>query len=223
MSDTAPVLLVHGLASSFEHNWKVPGWVDLLEAEGREMIGVDLPGHGPHPADPATTDPIDVIADAISGYDQVDAVGFSMGAQLLLRLAGREPQRFAKLITIGVGNGVVDPDAGSGIRADRFLDETSEDAVSQLFLRMLKSAGNDAASVRGFLDYGRQHPGGRAQVERIACPTLVLIGDKDFAAPADKLAAAIPGAALVTLRGVDHFSAVNDFACLDAALRFLAE
>lgn len=223
MSDTAPVLLVHGLASSFEHNWKIPGWVDLLEAEGREVIGVDLPGHGPHPADPTTTDPVQVISDAIAGYDRVDAVGFSMGAQLLLRLAGREPDRFAKLVTIGVGNGVVDPDAGAGMRADSFLDDQSENAISQLFVRMLKSAGNDLDSVRAFLDYGRAHPAGPAQVQRIHCPTLVLIGDRDFAAPADKLAAAIPGATLINLRGVDHFSAVNDFTCLDAVLRFLAD
>lgn len=223
MSDTAPVLLVHGLASSFEHNWKVPGWVDLLEAEGREVIGVDLPGHGANGADPATTDPIEVVADAIAGYDTVDAVGFSMGAHLLLRLAGREPDRFAKLVTIGVGNGVVNPDAGAGMRAEAVLDDTSEEAVSQLFMRMLKSAGNDLDRVRGFLDYGRAHPAGPAQVQRIHCPTLVVIGDKDFAAPADQLAAAIPGATLITLRGVDHFSAVNDFACLDAVLRFLAE
>ncbi|MDR1998815.1 MAG: alpha/beta hydrolase, partial [Frankiaceae bacterium] len=198
MSDTAPVLLVHGLASSFEHNWKIPGWVDLLEAEGRQVIGVDLPGHGPHPADPSATDPIAVIADAIAGHDRVDAVGFSMGAHLLLRLAGREPARFAKLVTIGVGNAVVDPDGGgggagsSGMRAEAFLDDTSEDAVSQLFMRMLRSAGNDLEQVRGFLAYARAHPAEPARVRDIACPALVVIGDQDFAAPADQLAAAIP-------------------------------
>ncbi|MBW8827332.1 MAG: alpha/beta fold hydrolase, partial [Acidobacteria bacterium] len=50
-----PVLLVHGLASSFELNWREFGWVDLLADAGREVIGVDLLGHGtapkPHDAD----------------------------------------------------------------------------------------------------------------------------------------------------------------------------
>ena len=50
-----PVLLVHGFASSAEHNWRQPGWLDLLADCGRETIAVDLPGHGraPRPADPA--------------------------------------------------------------------------------------------------------------------------------------------------------------------------
>ena len=50
-----PVVLVHGFASSFERNWREPGWVDLLEEEGRSVIGVDLLGHGQaaKPADPA--------------------------------------------------------------------------------------------------------------------------------------------------------------------------
>src|SRR5690348_1595714 len=53
-----PVLLVHGFASSAEHNWRQPGWLDLLADCGRETIAVDLPGHGtgsstgPRPADP---------------------------------------------------------------------------------------------------------------------------------------------------------------------------
>src|SRR5260370_26842131 len=41
-----PVLLVHGFASSAEHNWRRPGWLDLLADLGRETIAVDLPGHG---------------------------------------------------------------------------------------------------------------------------------------------------------------------------------
>ena len=50
-----PVVLVHGIASSFERNWRQPGWVDLLEEGGRSVIPVDLPGHGeaPKPHDPA--------------------------------------------------------------------------------------------------------------------------------------------------------------------------
>ena len=222
MSDTAPVLLVHGLASNFEHNWRGPGWVDLLEAEGREVIAVDLPGHGANPADPATTDPVEHVAAAISGYDTVDAVGFSAGAATLLRVAAKDPGRFGKLVTIGIGNGTVappDPDAGPGV-ASRLLDG-SDDVLSQMFLRMLQSAGNDLEQVRGFVENGglsRREP---LDLSRITCPTLVVIGDRDFAAPADELAAALPNSALVNLRGVDHFNAVNDFACIDAVLRFL--
>ena len=34
------------------------------------------------------------------------AVGFSLGAQLLLRLAAREPKRFRRLVVIGAGANV---------------------------------------------------------------------------------------------------------------------
>src|SRR4029077_8526920 len=37
---------VHGVASSAEHNWRQPGWLDLLADCGRETIAVDLPAHG---------------------------------------------------------------------------------------------------------------------------------------------------------------------------------
>ena len=44
--DDVPVVLVHGFASSYERNWREPGWADLLRDEGRQVIGVDLLGHG---------------------------------------------------------------------------------------------------------------------------------------------------------------------------------
>jgi pimeloyl-ACP methyl ester carboxylesterase len=78
-SQDPPVLLVHGFASSAEHNWRQPGWLDLLADCGRETIAVDLPGHGtaPKPADPG--DP--------AGYQGVEAHVAALIAFL------RRPQR----------------------------------------------------------------------------------------------------------------------------------
>ena len=56
---------------------------------------------------------------------------------------------------------------------------------------------------------------------KIGCPTLVIIGDRDFAGPAEPLVDAIPGAQLRVLPGVDHFRATSEFACIDAALDFV--
>ena len=52
---TQPVVLVHGLGSSFEHGWRSTGWIDLLADADRPVIGVDLLGHGTAetPHDPA--------------------------------------------------------------------------------------------------------------------------------------------------------------------------
>jgi pimeloyl-ACP methyl ester carboxylesterase len=61
----------------------------------------------------------------------------------------------------------------------------------------------------------------REELERVTCPVLVIMGDRDFAGPPDPLVVALPDARLVTLPGVDHFQATRDFRCIDAALEFL--
>ena len=50
---------------------------------------------------------------------------------------------------------------------------------------------------------------------------LVVLGDRDFAGPADPLVEALPDATFRPLRGVDHFATPKDFGFLDAALGFL--
>src|SRR6266550_2973137 len=105
-----PVLLVHGFASSAEHNWRQPGWLDLLADCGRETIAVDLPGHGtvspagPKPADPAGYQEVEAhVAASVEGREPVDAIGFSAGAHVLLRLAADQPGLFRRLAD-GLGN-----------------------------------------------------------------------------------------------------------------------
>src|SRR6266566_4978502 len=41
-----PIVLVHGFASSFERNWKNPGWVQFLTGHGYQIVGIDVRGHG---------------------------------------------------------------------------------------------------------------------------------------------------------------------------------
>ena len=63
LADRAPgpdpaVLLVHGFASSAEHNWRQPGWLDLLAEAGRETIAVDLLGIGARALERGDPEPI---------------------------------------------------------------------------------------------------------------------------------------------------------------------
>ena len=90
-----PVVLVHGWGGSYARTWQQPGWQALLEDAGREVIGVDLLGHGsaPKPHEPeAYADMTTRIVEA-AGDGAIDAVGFSLGAITLLELACREPAR----------------------------------------------------------------------------------------------------------------------------------
>ena len=53
-----PVVLVHGWGGSFAATWQRSGFTDLLADAGREVIGIDLLGHGtaPKPHDPEAYD-----------------------------------------------------------------------------------------------------------------------------------------------------------------------
>ncbi|MGE0306326.1 MAG: alpha/beta fold hydrolase, partial [Acidimicrobiia bacterium] len=110
-----PVVMVHGWGGSFKRTWQEPGWEALLQDGGREVIGVDLLGHGtndkPHDVE-SYLDLTPAITAAIAGHDQIDAVGFSMGAMTLLALACREPDRFGRLVLCGVGSNVLEEREG---------------------------------------------------------------------------------------------------------------
>jgi pimeloyl-ACP methyl ester carboxylesterase len=49
-----PVVLVHGLTSSIDRNWRLPGIIDALLGAGRRVVALDCRGHGesekPHEA-----------------------------------------------------------------------------------------------------------------------------------------------------------------------------
>jgi pimeloyl-ACP methyl ester carboxylesterase len=220
-----PVLLVHGFASSFERNWREPGWVDLLQDEGRQVIGVDLLGHGEaeKPHDPAAYAELEQhILRALPPDGPVDAIGFSLGAQLLLRAAAAHPARFHRVVVGGVGDSVFrDGDPESTARAvETGTTSDGDPAAAQAFGRFARAAGNDPAALAACL----RRPTKRldaSELSSLELPVLVVLGDKDFAGPADDLLAALPDARFIGLHGGDHFGTPKDFRFIDAALSFL--
>jgi pimeloyl-ACP methyl ester carboxylesterase len=218
-----PVLLVHGFASSAEHNWRHPGWLDLLADCGRETIAIDLPGHGtaPKPADPAGYQGVEAhVAAAVEGRGPLDAIGFSAGAHVLLRLAADQPGTFRRLALLGIGRGVLEPADPESIVAALTSEPDPENVTDMVFRRLADGLGNDRAALIAFLRRP-QRPLTPADLARVAAQVLVVLGDQDPAAPGDGLVAALPDARLVTLRGVDHFGTPADVRCMQAVLGFL--
>jgi pimeloyl-ACP methyl ester carboxylesterase len=220
-----PVLLVHGWGGSFTSTWERNGFTALLGDAGREVIGVDLLGHGraPKPHDPAayadlTTRIVEALPD-----EPVDAIGFSLGALTLLRLATRTPERFHRIVLAGIGRNVFDRDDGG---AKRILDGIEgradpDDNIARLFAQYAHQAGNDVEALAAVLRRPAPPDLTPADLARIHCPVLVACGDRDFVYPADELVAAIPTATGATLRNVDHFATPESFDFIDATLEFL--
>ena len=220
-----PVLMVHGFASSFERNWREPGWVDVLQEEGHQVIGVDLLGHGdaPKPTEPEAYQDIHVgVENAIPAETVVDAVGFSMGGQLLLRVASRSPHRFRRIAVGGVGDSLFSDSsseqAAAAIESGRSGESDHE--ATGAFARFAQAPGNDPAALAACMRRARE-PVTEDELAQIQVPVLVVLGDRDFAGPADRLMAALPQGRLVKLSGADHFGTPKDFRFIDAVVEFL--
>lgn len=220
-----PVVLVHGWGGSFATTWERSGFTALLADAGRRVIGVDLLGHGtaPKPHDveayaDLTTRVIDALPD-----EPVDAIGFSLGAMTLLRLASRQPHRFRKLVLAGIGRNVFEHDAESVRRIVEAVEGSgdSDDNRARLFAQYASDPTNDALALAAVLRRPPGPPPTDAELAAITCPVLVVVGDGDFVQPADRLVAALPDATYRELRRTDHFATPESFAFVDAALEFI--
>jgi len=219
-----PVVLVHGWGGSFATTWQDNGFTELLRDAGREVIGVDLLGHGtaPKPHDPAAYDDLTVrVADALPDQP-ADAIGFSLGAITLLHLAMRQPHRFNRLVLAGIGSSLFDTDDSRRQRIVAALEGRGDpdDNLSRMFVQYASQPGNDLAALTAVMRR-RGVPVQPDMLAVVTCPTLVVIGDRDFSGPGEPLADALPNATLRTLRNVDHFATTEAFGFIDATLDFL--
>src|SRR5262249_8101705 len=168
-------MLVHGFASSFERNWREPGWADLLEEEGRPVIGVDLPGHGEadKPTDPAAYAALEesVIA-ALPPAGQVDAVGFSLGAQVLLRAASAAPGRGGGGGGAGARPGAAREPVARAVETGQAAEEAGPAAAALAHFAM--APGNDRAALAACLRRPRA-PLTEAEVAAVRVPVQVVL------------------------------------------------
>jgi len=217
----APVVLLHGFGSTFDNNWVQTGWVDILADVGCTVPPIDLPGHGgsARSTDPAAYRSVEAdIAERLP--ERSSAVGFSAGAQILLRIAVADPGRFDRLVLLGVGDNVFEGVDNASLADALEAGAGPEDVTARVFTRLAGSTGNDPRALAAYL---RRTPP-RLVPEDLAvvtCPVLVVLGTEDFVPSADRLVEALPSATLVPVAGVDHFATPSEFAVIDATMRFL--
>jgi pimeloyl-ACP methyl ester carboxylesterase len=102
--DGEPLLVLHGGLGSIDMFGPSPA----LLAAGRQVIAVDLHGHGRTPLGDRPISLIDMGDDmavllARLGYRQVDALGYSMGGGVAFRLAVQHPELVRRLCLVSTG------------------------------------------------------------------------------------------------------------------------
>lgn len=217
-------VLAHGFTQT-ARSWDVVA--DLLTAERPEadIVAVDLPGHGDAP--PPSDDDLWASARRLVDTGGVGAyVGYSMGGRVALHAALAHPDAVERLVLIGATAGIDDPaDRTARRRADErlaehileigvdaFIDEwlTNElfagltDATAQRTDRLRNAAAGLAASLRS-TGTGTQEPLWD-RLPEIDIPVLLLAGadDHKFTALAERMAAALPQATVVTIPHAGH-------------------
>ena len=220
-----PVVLVHGFATSSRRTWADLGWIELLRESGREVLAPDILGHGeaPAPHDPAAYADLEGWLAELLPPGPLDAIGFSLGARLLLDIAAGEPGRFRRLVAAGVGerNFDDDPDRRRRIAEAITAPRPPENPGLAHFHALAGAPGNDRKALAACV-LGCEPALDRARLGEVGCPVLVVLGDRDSYGPPDGLVAALPDATLRTLRGVDHFATPKSFDFLDAALNWIS-
>lgn len=221
-----PIILLHGLFSSGEMNWRRYGAAAEIASAGYRVIMPDFRAHGHSaaPHEPAAYPP-DVLAMDIEaliaqlGLTDFDIAGYSMGARALVRLLARGLKP-GKAIISGMGLQGLTDGADRAAFFMKILDNPegwpvgSRESYVSAFMKQNKV---DTMAVSLLLK--SQLGTSLETISAMAVRTLVLCGREDQdngSAPA--LALELPNAALVEIAG-NHMSAVTkpDFGTAIAA------
>ena len=219
-----PLVLVHGLGTHLGL-WKH----QTAEFSSHyRLITLDLRGFGrsSKPSAPGSYS-VEVLAEDVAGVirklglSEVQLLGASMGGFIAQLIGLEHPELVRSLILCHTGPRMSIPE---DIMAARLasLDATSmpdygklvaEQALApdpdpRVFGWLAEMIGsNDKRSYRQVLTEGLQGFDMADRVAEIAKPTLVIVGDQDRVIPPEEgreLARRIPGAEVVTIRGVGH-------------------
>jgi len=219
-----PVILMNGMGSNFESQWRRNGWVDKLAAAGRIVIGVDLPGHGTS-KDAAGRDAADLILDEAVKHGSVDAVGFSAGAWAVLLAASEQPDLFGRIVVLAAADAVLTGGLYTAAMNQPLVDslrsaEPTDNPMVTLLRGVIADAGNDPESIADYLASSKRFVSVEG-LRLITADALVIDGSADGAGQSDLVAKTIPNAAHVTLDGADHFEIPGIEQALKAATSFI--
>jgi pimeloyl-ACP methyl ester carboxylesterase len=183
-----PLLLLHGGLGNID----MFGPVLPQLAATRQVIGVDLHGHGRTQLGERQIDLVDMGADMATvlkelGYAQVDVVGYSFGGGVALRLAIQHPELVRRLVVVS-----------AGYADDGFYPEMRplQAQVGAALAEMMKetpmyqsyvAVAPDPADFPRLLDHMgalmRKSYDWSDEVKQLAMPVMLVFGDSDMYRP----------------------------------------
>ncbi|WP_457974899.1 alpha/beta fold hydrolase [Arthrobacter sp. D1-17] len=239
-----PILLIHGFSSSSKLNWEDTGWVAALLDAGRQVITVDLPGHGRSgaPEDMDSYSPSRIRADLLQiAFDAgarplepgnpssgLDVIGYSLGSRLAWEFGATQPELVHKLV-LG-GPNMADPLADFDlIAAQRYLADGTPiaDESTAGLLRMAQALpSNNIFALLSLIEAIKTEPYDPSEAVP-HMPMLLVAGEIDERAAsmpqlAELAAKAGSRAEQLILPGRSHTNAVTSRAFKQAAIQFLA-
>jgi 3-oxoadipate enol-lactonase len=238
MGEGPPVVLLHG----YPLDGAMWSGVARALAPRFRVLKPDLPGRGetPVPSEGRIEDYADFLGAILDALPApAGLAGFSMGGYVSLALARRRPARLAALALVDT-RAAADDVAGRA-RRDESIAAVRASGVAPIAEAMVprllgpQSLSNadlvervtriilrqKPETVAADLMAMRDRSDSREDLDGIRVPTLVVVGAQDtLTSPADSeaMAAAIPGARLVTIPGAGHLTPMERPGAVAAAL-----
>lgn len=223
-----PVVLLHGCGGSRESTFVATGWLDALSSAGRAALAIDLPGHGKRgpSRDPASYADLTGLLMSKLPPGSFDAIGFSLGAKLLLELAIRAPERIGHLVLGGIGDNVFAPESIAEAAASALEQGPNRDTPPPViaFMTTFEANRNDPFAIAAVL---RRPPNPiltAERLQRIAAPVLIVNGAADpVTRLGNRLVSSLADVRCVTLPRADHLGLPRQAAFIRHAIGFLTE
>lgn len=219
IGEGAPVILIHGYMSSFEHNWQYT--TPALSKEFM-VIGMDIRGHGNSGESHAQAYGDELFLDVKRLMDHLEIekahiAGYSLGGLITLKFAVEFPDRVQSIVIAGSGLRTEKEIAGmsnvlssglqksetitgffknrypAGLLSDKFLAQVSSND-KMVMTQLIKSIGALYVS--------------EDEAQEIKVPVLAIAGEHDSALKsAYRLAKAVPQARVITIPNRHHLNA----------------
>lgn len=209
-----PLVMLHGATSSSREDWGAQ--VPLLARTFRVLLP-DARGHATTTWDAADgwsgdwlVDDLGAFLDAL-GLESVHLAGFSMGGHTALAFASRFPERVASLVLAGVST---EPEPRTSV-ARRLMDPERAERDDPAWAALLATRHDEFQGAGAWqrllpaiaAEVGRAPAITPADIRRVSCPALVVVGDRDPFAPvahADGLRRLLPRGGLLVVPDCGH-------------------